>query len=152
MSLRNYGSRISEYKGRIGMRKLSKEQQNTKEEHRSAIEAAYAKLAGEIGDYNSQMRQQWQELEVAYIAYKEACENAREFVAETVGEMEAYFEDRSESWQDGERGDAYHEWTQTWEEVAGTLEGVEDLEQPEEIEYVDSLHETLDDLTDEVEG
>ena len=38
------------------------------------------------------------------------------------GEMESYFQDRSESWQEGERGEAFQEKKDALEEVIGALE------------------------------
>jgi|SRR5579871_5836671 len=35
--------------------------------------------------------------------------NAQEMLIQSLGEMQDYFEDRSESWQEGERGEAHQE-------------------------------------------
>jgi len=35
--------------------------------------------------------------------------SAQEMITQTLGEMQDYFEDRSESWQEGERGEEHQE-------------------------------------------
>ena len=38
-------------------------------------------------------------------------------VNEVVGDMEGYYDDRSEKWQSGGRGEAYSEWLEAWKYV-----------------------------------
>ena len=49
---------------------------------------------------------------------------ARVLLAQTLAEMEEYFEDRSEGWQEGERGDEHQERIAAMEAV---IEAMNDL-------------------------
>jgi uncharacterized phage infection (PIP) family protein YhgE len=56
-----------------------------------------------------------------------------------VGDMEGYYEDRSEKWQESEAGEQYQEWTDAWSNI-------ELPDVPEEVEV-----DNFDDLLVEVE-
>jgi hypothetical protein len=47
--------------------------------------------------------------------------SAQELIADTLGEMQDYFEDRSESWQEGERGEEHQEKMASVEAVLDAL-------------------------------
>lgn len=47
--------------------------------------------------------------------------SAHEMIADTLGEMQDYFEDRSQSWQDGERGEEHQEKIASVEAVVDAL-------------------------------
>lgn len=59
------------------------------------------------------------ELRAAGIALAETLEAAH-------NDAQAYFEDRSESWQEGERGEAYLEWVDQLSALHDTAEGIAD--------------------------
>lgn len=46
---------------------------------------------------------------------------------ELVGEMQQYFDDRSEKWQEGDSGDEYQAWIDSVEEQADALDEVADF-------------------------
>jgi chromosome segregation ATPase len=45
-------------------------------------------------------------------------------------EAESYYDDRSETWQDGERGQVYSQWVSDLETLAGELEEIPDIDMP----------------------
>jgi hypothetical protein len=47
--------------------------------------------------------------------------SAHEMIADTLGEMQDYFDDRSQSWQDGERGEEHQEKIASVEAVVDAL-------------------------------
>ena len=47
--------------------------------------------------------------------------SAHEMIADTLGEMQDYFDDRSQSWQDGERGEEHQEKIALVEAVVDAL-------------------------------
>ena len=49
--------------------------------------------------------------------FRDTKEQLTDLVNESVGEMESYYDDRSEKWQDGDRGEAYSEWISEWKYV-----------------------------------
>jgi hypothetical protein len=58
----------------------------------------------------------------AYGAYKEALNDLKEFCDEIVEGAQSYYEERSEGWQEGEKGEAYAEWYGAWEDYAQEIE------------------------------
>jgi hypothetical protein len=47
--------------------------------------------------------------------------SAHDLIAETLGEMQDYFEDRSDAWKDGERGEEHQEKTASLEAILDAL-------------------------------
>lgn len=72
-------------------------------------------VADEISDYNTFVRE------------------AQEFIEEMRDEMQAYYDDRSEKWQESDTGTEYYDWIDAWETG---LDEIEDI-QPEEIDCPD---------------
>lgn len=69
----------------------------------------------------------------------EAKEEVREILDDAAMEAEAYYDERSEKWQEGDRGQAYSDWKDRLRELADAV--AEDIEPPElpEIERPDWL-------------
>ena len=64
------------------------------------------------------------------------------------GEMQGYIDDRSEKWQEGERGQAYMAWQQEFSD--NDLEAIE-LDQPEPLELsTGDQTEILEGLAEEI--
>ena len=83
------------------------------QKEQEAVESAVADLNEKIDAYNTAV--------AALNAWKE----------DIVNVMEQDFEDRSEKWQEGEKGQAYQNWKDEWENfIAEELEAVE-VEYPE---------------------
>lgn len=59
----------------------------------------------------------------------EAIETARGIMDDEANAAEAYYDEKSEAWQDGERGQAYSEWKDRLREIADAI--AEDIEFPE---------------------
>lgn len=57
------------------------------------------------------------ELEQALAKFKAKVVEAQAFCQEVKDDIEAYITDRSDRWQEGERGQAYSEWRDAWENV-----------------------------------
>jgi len=75
-------------------------------------------------------------------AYNELLERASNLRDEIVSDQETYYEERSERWQQGDKGEAHQEWSDEW---AGA-----DLEAVEEIDEFEVEHpQTLSDLPHE---
>lgn len=81
------------------MKKLSREQRETRD-----------RLIGELEVVE-------QKLNEAAEAYRAKLVEAQEFCASVADEIRAYFDDKSEKWQESERGQAYEEWATGWEGV-----------------------------------
>ena len=69
-----------------------------------------------------------------------AIEDAQEFAQEIIGAQDDYYDNRSEKWQEGDRGQAYDEWRTEWDQSTEGLRDYEweipdpDLEPPEPME------------------
>lgn len=66
-------------------------------------------------------------------------------VADITADMELYYEDRSDSWQEGLRGEAFREWQEAWDSLASEIGDAPEIEVPE-LELPDDLAEMVDDL------
>ncbi|ARK07508.1 hypothetical protein LAV_00133 [Sphingobium phage Lacusarx] len=77
--------------------------------------------------------------------YNKSLEDARDFIDNTVaGHFNDEFNDKSEKWQEGERGDATREWIDEIEGVSGELvdvDAITDDELQEHIDYLENIPE-----------
>jgi methyl-accepting chemotaxis protein len=60
----------------------------------------------------------------------EAINELRSLAEELADDAEGYYDERSESWQESDRGDDYQSWIDEWRELADSLEDAE-LNAPE---------------------
>lgn len=74
----------------------------------------------------------------------EAKEEARALMDDEALSAESYYDERSEKWQEGDRGQAYGEWKDRLREVAESI--AEDIEAPE-VPDIDRPH-WMDELRD----
>lgn len=59
----------------------------------------------------------------------DALASAQMELADLIEEREAYFEEKSEKWQEGDKGDEYQGLTESLQEIADNLEHAEDSRQ-----------------------
>lgn len=71
----------------------------------------------------------------------EVFEEARGFREDMVSEIDSYMEDRSEKWQDGDKGQQYQAWKDALEEFS-----------PEDIEPFEEIEEFTDEQADELDN
>lgn len=84
-------------------------------------------------------------LDAAVMAYNEAIEEARGFVQDVARQADADISDKSERWQEGEKGQAAIGWKDEWE--GASFEEVS-VEYPDDIEAEGLDHaDTLDQLS-----
>lgn len=136
---------------------------------------AEEKRQGSLGAY---IRDRWGDLEEACIKFNESdkgdvakellntairdynsiLEEAKEFtegVAERLGE---YYDDKSEKWQEGEKGEEFSEWRDQWGDVEFPAIRWDDIVTEEEgkkvasLDGIDSVDDLLDELPVEVGG
>jgi uncharacterized coiled-coil DUF342 family protein len=72
---------------------------------------------------------------------EQALETLEEDSSSLVGDMEEYYEDRSERWQGSENGEQYQDWINAWSNLSSELPNV-----PDEVSAYD-----FDNLLEEVE-
>lgn len=72
------------------------------------------------------LHEKWSEYQEALSELNGAIQDARELRDEVTGEMEGYYDERSDKWRQSEAGDQYGEWKSAWDEIA-----LDDVEEPE---------------------
>jgi hypothetical protein len=102
---------------------LSKKDTERRNELIDKIISALHDLEKQITVHNEVVADQYQLVADALSVYNEALIEARDWVAEVATQAASEWDDKSERWQDGEKGQAAREWISAWEEFA-----------PEEIE------------------
>lgn len=102
------------------MQRLGKEQAQQKEALAAKLEAAATQVQAAIESYNAVL------------------DEVRTFQEEVTNEAQGYFDDRSEKWQEGEKGEAYQAWVDEWYAA-----DAEDIEVPE-FGHADALRELPD--------
>jgi peptide subunit release factor 1 (eRF1) len=67
-------------------------------------------------DLSAALRAAFDEITAATIAFNEAIGNARDFASRVAGEREENIGNKSEAWQEGDRGQAAQAWVESWAE------------------------------------
>lgn len=134
--------------------KLTKAEDARKDE----LEVKLTELVGGIEDAKTTLMEDIDKLVEAfneeYIRpFNEVLTEARGFVEDIGNERRGQFDDKSENWQDGERGQSADEWTSMWENAVSDLEDMGEVASPEitnDIEIPDAAN-TLMELPMEAE-
>lgn len=69
--------------------------------------------------------------------YNEIVSNLNNFIIEQRDEMQMYFDERSEKWQESDAGSSYQDWIDAWDLEIGEVEDFDDVEIPDESELPD---------------
>lgn len=125
--------------------KLTKQESKMKDEHAAALRAdleAVTKLAQAVSD-------DVDALNAAIAHYNETLASAKSFVEHKKDEWQGEFDDKSDTWQEGDRGDAASTFISEWEAF-----DVDDLTEVEfEMSDTDASHaDDLDGLPSEMES
>lgn len=65
----------------------------------------------------------------------EAREEIRAFIEDIVSEKEGEYDDKSDNWRDGERGDATRTWIDRIDEIKAAFEDDIEIEFPDDLEF-----------------
>jgi hypothetical protein len=111
-------------------------------EGRSALEDA-------VSVYNAALEELKAPVLAAVEKYNEAVEEARGFAEDIASQADGEIDDKSEKWQEGERGQAASAWKDEWENASFDpyeIEFPEELafEQPDHPETLENLPEAAD--------
>lgn len=132
------------------MKKLGKTEVQEFNEILNVARESYEEINSAIEKYNQSCEELWEAIEAAKEKYNTALDDALNFTDQVSNEMTDYFEERSEKWQESEKGDAYREWIDEWENIS--LDRC-NIEQPEPIEEFDSdAIDLLEELNTEFDG
>jgi hypothetical protein len=130
------------------MKKLSKMLLQDRDAICQQLRTQYEALEEAVEAFNTAMEAQWEAVADALAHYNETVNQANEWLATVSSEIERYMSDRSEKWQDSERGQTYEQWKNDFE--SNDLEEVE-LDMPDALELqTGDQAETLEERSEEV--
>jgi DNA anti-recombination protein RmuC len=125
------------------MKALSKKDAGRKAELVGEIQDKATELSTAVAKFNDELAKLREDLTATVTEYNEVVQTAEEFRADMLSQMQSYFDEKSERWQEGEAGQAYQQWINDWE--GGALTQI-DLELP------DDISEPSDEASAELEG
>lgn len=158
--------------------KLTKREMSERDSLAEDLHNAHTKLVQAMADYNTRMgelrdalddavavynegrEEALASLEDARDAYNSLLEDTKEFVSNVTGNAQSVFDERTDKWQDGDRGRAASDWINQWTDAEFEpvdLETGEPLDiqmlYPEELDadYIEDRSELLRDLPSEPE-
>lgn len=129
------------------MNKLDKTQTAERDRLVAALRAAETKIVAEVEAFNKIVAEAFLPMEQAVEAYNALLQEARGLAENVSSEAQEEFDNRSEKWQESERGQSFNSWIQEW-----TCASFNDAEvcRPDEIDPPDlSAADELEALPDE---
>lgn len=130
--------------------KLSKEELITRAKHVEALNTAWGKVEDAISHYNDRVTELRDEVEKTVGAYNEVVNEVRGFAEDVYTQADQEISDKSERWQEGDKGVAAIEWKTEWENASFDELSIEF---PEELNVDVPDHATdLEGLPDEASG
>jgi chromosome segregation ATPase len=96
------------------MKNLTKEQSSRKAQIAQAMTEVESDLQNAINQFNEQMTAMFAPIEELQGRYNELIAEAQGFLETIHEQQEAYSEERSDSWHNGDSGQAYREWMGEW--------------------------------------
>lgn len=112
------------------MKKLSKDQQARYRAIMERLDAAKQEVETQVTAYNEQKSKLFGLVEAAINHYNEVVADFESLREEVHSDMESFFEERSEKWQEGDAGQSYSEWKDQWaeEQAEHELQETDDVE------------------------
>ncbi len=130
--------------------KLTKVEIKRRDDYASELSELADKLSEAIDTFNQELVNARTPVEAAVEAYNTLLEEAKGFAFDIANQAENDISEKSEKWQEGERGEAANEWKDAWENIE--LDEIE-IEFPEELDVPDFGHSAeLEALATEMEG
>lgn len=96
------------------MKRLSKTQIKEKANFISALTEAKEKLDKAIEDYNSAIDREYMKVDAAIAAFNSEVGAFNEWRDGLHDEMQNFYDDRTDTWRDGDAGQSYSEWMDQW--------------------------------------
>ena len=116
------------------MKKLPEHEIESHQQLVDRLQTAYDHLESELGDFNTYVKDQFKAMIGPRVdELNGAVDDLKNWFDTQHDEAQSYFDDQSEKWQEGTRGEQYQKWIDSFEESANVIDNVE-IEAPEEIE------------------
>jgi chromosome segregation ATPase len=106
------------------MLKLSKDQQKKIEDLRTRWTAAREQLDSEQDDANEKIGAIEAAVNEKIADLNALVEEANSLREEIEADAQNYYDEKSEKWQEGERGSAYNDWISSWQDEVEEIETV----------------------------
>jgi methyl-accepting chemotaxis protein len=129
------------------MNKLSKADIAERDRLTSLVQQKLGAVNDAIGEYNSKVKELEEPVNKAVEEANQAIDEANQWMANMHEQMDAYYMDRSEKWQESEKGMLYSDWKDKFAEEMEQME----MTFPDELEEIDDSVEMLENLPDQPE-
>jgi uncharacterized protein YukE len=128
------------------VKKLSKDQVTQHLKIGEGLRDAHEELDDAVKKYNEKVNVAFSELQTFVETLNAKITEANDFVENIHSEQEAFFDEKSDKWQEGDAGSAYQDWMTQWGDRV--CEEVE-LSEPEELYVSEIDFESFDGLETE---
>jgi hypothetical protein len=129
------------------MNRLSKTQLAEKVRLLQQLRRVGSKVEEALADFNRKVEEAKAPVDQAVEEYNAVLAEAKAFAEGIAADAQSHYDDKSEKWQEGERGQAYQAWVSEWENV--NLDDLE-VELPGEVELPElNAVDELDCIADE---
>jgi hypothetical protein len=123
------------------------------------VSQAWAKVAEAVEYFNTELDEAWgNTLQPALEEYNEAVADANAWKQEVAGDIQAYIDERSDKWREGEACGRYEAWREPYDDEISSaeFERPDDLDlgdEPDQFDVsdVENASELLEQLPEEVE-
>lgn len=128
------------------MNKLNKNHIEEKERIEGALRDAHEKVESAFEQYNLTMEEEWNKVREAVDAYNAHVSEANDFRGGIASDIEGYISDKTDKWQEGERGQAFLAWQEAFE--SDDIEEI-DMEKPDDLEVPENGADVFEQLPTE---
>jgi hypothetical protein len=102
------------------------------------------KISDAIAEYNTLVEDKKGNIDLAIEELNSAISEANGFAENIASEIQAYIDERSEKWQDSDRGSAYNDWCSAYQDLVLDEASLDDVTP---IEYMPDVWQNLEDAT-----
>ena len=95
--------------------KLTRDEENELEKLKKKLSEDYTAIDAALSSYNEELTALQEHVQEQINFYNNSLSELRSFAENIAAERRNEYEDKSESWQDGDNGQAADEWISTWE-------------------------------------
>ncbi len=120
--------------------KLDKQELKRRDQLFDELGEARAKLEDAVAVFNDDLNVAREKLQNQIAAYNEVVLEARGFIEDVASRLDSEFDDKSERWQESDKGQAAASLRDEWQNIA--FDGIE-IEYPEDIEIDGADHDGI---------
>ena len=114
------------------MKSITKADLKLRDELCSQIRKAHEALEVAVDAFNNAMVEPWGAVEDALEKYNSIVSDLESWKEDITSQIQEYIDERSEKWQEGDRGQAYQEWLSAYENTS--IESVE-MSMPDTVDF-----------------